>query len=90
MCIHIRFDKGFDGEEFYAFWEAKTSSYVGKLKWTKRVLCYNVTTRNKTKRVAVIRKMQRYADDHPQCCDPIHRSFTISDFAGCTSTVLVC
>lgn len=88
---HVRFDKGFGGEDFYAFWEAQSIGYVGKLKWTNRlteqvrgcehwtrfvddenwiiegiVLYYKATTWNKTRRVAVIRKMQRYADDHPQ------------------------
>lgn len=30
------------------------------------VLCYLATTWTKTRRVAIIRKMQRYDDDHPQ------------------------
>jgi hypothetical protein len=32
-----RFDKGFGGEAFYAFWESRQIGYVGKLKWTTRL-----------------------------------------------------
>lgn len=32
-----RFDKGFSGETFYAFWESRQIGYVGKLKWTTRL-----------------------------------------------------
>jgi hypothetical protein len=31
---YARFDKGFGGEDFYAFWETRHIGYVGKLKWT--------------------------------------------------------
>lgn len=34
---YARFDKGFGGEDFYSFWEAKRIGYVGKLKWTQRL-----------------------------------------------------
>lgn len=32
-----RFDKGFGGEAFYAFWEQQGIGYAGKIKWTKRL-----------------------------------------------------
>ncbi|WP_138751404.1 IS1380 family transposase [Paenibacillus sinopodophylli] len=84
---YARFDKGFGGEDFYAFWEAQQIGYVGKMKWTERllqqvqacehwtrfvddewvieglVLCYQATTWKKARRVAVIRKMQRFDGD---------------------------
>ncbi|WP_141505670.1 IS1380 family transposase [Paenibacillus luteus] len=84
---YASFDKGFGGEDFYAFWEAQQIGYVGKMKWTERllqqvqacehwtrfvddewvieglVLCYQATTWKKTRRVAVIRKMQRFDGD---------------------------
>jgi hypothetical protein len=87
---YVRFDKGFGGEDFYAFWESRQIGYVGKLKWTSRleqqvqacehwtrfvdddwiieglIICYRATTWAKTRRVAVIRKMQCYDGDHPQ------------------------
>lgn len=34
---YTRFDKGFGGEYFYAFWEPRQTGYVGKLKWTTRL-----------------------------------------------------
>lgn len=34
---YARFDKGFGGEDFYAFWESSQIGYVGKLKWTHRL-----------------------------------------------------
>lgn len=34
---YARFDKGFGGEDFYAFWESRQIGYVGKLKWTTRL-----------------------------------------------------
>ena len=34
---YARFDKGFGGEDFYAFWESRQIGYVGKLKWTSRL-----------------------------------------------------
>lgn len=87
---YARFDKGFGGEDFYAFWESRDIGYVGKMKgttrlqdqvnacrqWTRYVdddwiiegitLCYRATRWTKTRRVAVIRKMQRFDGDQPQ------------------------
>jgi hypothetical protein len=87
---YARFDKGFGGEDFYAFWESRQIGYVGKIKWSPRlqnqvqackhwtrfvdenwiiegiVLYYQATTWSKARPVAVIHKMQRYDDDHPQ------------------------
>ncbi|WP_185602159.1 IS1380 family transposase, partial [Paenibacillus sp. 598K] len=87
---YARFDKGFGGEDFYAFWESRKIGYVGKLKWTPRlqqqvkaceqwtrfvddewiiegvVLAYQATTWEKTRRVAVIRKMPRWDGDQSQ------------------------
>ncbi|GBF78526.1 putative transposase, partial [Paenibacillus sp. 598K] len=87
---YARFDKGFGGEDFYAFWEAQKIGYVGKLKWTPRLqqqvksceqwtrfvdedwiiegvsLLYRATTWEKTRRVAVIRKMPRWDGDQSQ------------------------
>jgi hypothetical protein len=87
---YARFDKGFGGEDFYAFWESRHIGFVGKMKWTTRLeqqvqtcehwtrfidedwiiegitLYYQATTWNKARRVAVIRKMQRYDQDQSQ------------------------
>ena len=34
---YARFDEGFGGEDFYSLWKNKGISYVGKLKWTRRL-----------------------------------------------------